>query len=81
MWKNSKNIIDDDVFMNLLNVDANHVIIKKNMHKHNVTCYKYDHKKCRFNFSKFLQQYNEIDEHEVIHLKKIIFMWMRLISL
>jgi alpha/beta superfamily hydrolase len=56
--------------MNLLNVDVNHVTIKKNMHKHNVTCHKYDHKECKINFSKSLQQYNEIDEHEIIHLEK-----------
>jgi hypothetical protein len=80
VWKNSKNIIDDDAFMNLLNVDANHVTIKKNMHKYNATYHKYDHKECKFNFSRFLQQYNKVDEHEIIHLKKIIFMWMRLIS-
>jgi GH35 family endo-1,4-beta-xylanase len=55
VWKISNNIIDDDAFMNLLNVDANHVTVKKNMHKHNATCHKYDHKECKFNFSRSLQ--------------------------
>ncbi len=66
----SKNIIDDNAFMKILNIDVNHVAVKKNMHKHNVICHKYEHKKCRFNFLKSLQFQSQADEHEVIHLKK-----------
>jgi hypothetical protein len=66
----SINDVNDEVFLNLLKFDANHVVIKKNMHKHIATCQKYDKKECRFNFSRSLQFQNEIDEHEIIHLKK-----------
>ncbi len=67
---NSKNDVNDDTFIDLLNIDVNHVTIKKNMHKHIVICYKYDHKNCKFNFFKTLKIHNEVDEHEIIHLKR-----------
>jgi hypothetical protein len=67
------NDVNDEVFLNLLKIDANHVVIKKNMHKYIATCQKYDKKECRFNFSRSLQSQSEIDEHDVIHLKKKSF--------
>ncbi len=67
----SINDVNDEIFLNLLKIDVNHVVIKKNMHKYIATCQKYDKKECRFNFSRSLQSQNEVDEHEIIHLKKI----------
>jgi hypothetical protein len=67
---NSKNDVNDDTFIDLLNIDVNHVAVKKNMHKHIVICHKYDHKDCKFNFLRTLKIHNEVDEHEVIHLKR-----------
>jgi hypothetical protein len=47
--------VDEEVFSNLLKIDANHVVVKKNMHKHIATCQKYDKKDCWFYFSRTLQ--------------------------
>jgi hypothetical protein len=34
----SVNDVNDEIILNLLKIDANHVVIKKNMHKHIATC-------------------------------------------
>lgn len=57
-------------FLELFFVNVNHVIIKKNMHKYNVTYYKYDSKKCRFKYFKIFMMYSKANEHDIMKLKR-----------
>lgn len=64
------NVIIKNDFIKLLFINVNYVVIKKNMYKYNVICFKYDNKKCRFKYFKCLVMRSKTDKHDIMKLKK-----------